>query len=607
MIDIPVRAIDALRDGRRLKRYRFDVLDDNGTVDFTITNENLVSESVKYDERMCSGTDLKFGLCEGTSLEFQYFGLENINGRRLNTSIDVQYETASGSLAWQTIPMGFFTVDQCPMQFSTGIRKVVAYNKLRSKYLDAKANQDIIDIVSQGEDGSATVSFYYILKQLLNGYNIESYDVKSVDPDITQAELDDSYEFTQWQVTHNASVIEIIVPLYTSGHASTSTYLHIVAFQCNANVGNVDEYVRSVFNAEVAKNIKQSVYQVNISSHLDDRYIRSYDDSSVYISLRNFLLNGGYVTTRAVTSPQVTFDYQKRIVGGMIATYNDSKALISLTADYESPLYNILNANSQITLPFRAVINNNSTGIASQTDYATYFKLLHEEFEWIWKIQKMDVAELAKQRITLAEAKDLADVTLRELQSAVYESVCQYGQLDRATDLFSGIELNNSALYPRDTLYPADNLYPGGSMDKTVKSAYSKLWTDTVGAQSFRYLNITYKGLDQNNQEVDYTLQKTVNANGTTDYNMSDNWLFRNLIWTEQQIDAYATAMVAKMTGVTWFPFEMWGAGLPYIETGDQIEIVTREGSFTSYILQRQLNGIQNLQDTYINGELDIF
>lgn len=611
MLNIPIPVRNALKKGVYRKNYRFNVLDDQGATDFTIDNNTLVAESVRIDERMASGRDLKFGLCEGSSLEFQYFDAENINGRKIEALLDVEYKTSNETLAWYTIPMGFFDVDSCPVQFDTGIHKVTAYNKLRSKYLDAKANQDIIDIVSQGEDGSATVSFYYILKQLLNGYNIESYDVKSVDPDITQAELDDSYEFTQWQVNHNASVIEIIVPLYTSGHASTSTYLHIVAFQCNANVGNVDEYVRSVFNAEVAKNIKQSVYQANISSHLDDRYIRSYDDSSVYVTLRNFLLNGGYATTRAVTSPQVTFDYQKRIVGGMIATYNDSKALISLTADYESPLYNILNANSQITLPFRAVINNSSTGIASQTDYATYFKLLHEEFEWIWKIQKMDVAELAKQRITLAEAKDLADVTLRELQSAVYESVCQYGQIDRVTDLFSGVELNGGGLYPQESLYPANALYPNDSLSGNAihpfPSEYQKLWTDTVGAQNFKYLIITYKAI-VDGEEVEKTLQRTVNTYGTTNYNMSDNWLFRNLVWTAEEVGAYADAMVAKMKNITWFPFEMWLAGLPYVETGDAIEITDKQGdTYISYILQRQLDGIQNLQETYVNGELDIF
>ena len=65
--------------------------------------------------------------------------------------------------------------------------------------------------------------------------------------------------------------------------------------------------------------------------------------------------------------------------------------------------------------------------------------------------------------------------------------------------------------------------------------------------------------------------------------------------------------MVLKMRGIKWFPFEMWSAGLPYIEVGDELEIISKDGTYTSYVLQRSLNGIQNLKDTYINGSLDIF
>lgn len=136
---------------------------------------------------------------------------------------------------------------------------------------------------------------------------------------------------------------------------------------------------------------------------------------------------------------------------------------------------------------------------------------------------------------------------------------------------------------------------------------YSKLWADEGNVQKWRNLIITYKGLDENNQEKEFTLQRQINADGTEDYNMSDNWLFKNLVWAAADVGDYADAMVSKMRDVTWFPFEMWCAGLPYIETGDELEISIGESTYISYILQRQLKGIQNLQDTFINGTLDIF
>jgi hypothetical protein len=141
---------------------------------------------------------------------------------------------------------------------------------------------------------------------------------------------------------------------------------------------------------------------------------------------------------------------------------------------------------------------------------------------------------------------------------------------------------------------------------------YSKLWADEGNVRSFRYLIITYKSeiVDPDTgtvSEVEKTLQRTVNEHGTDNYNMSDNWLFRNLVWDDATVGDYADAMVEKLQNVTWFPFEMWCAGLPYIETGDEVEINMDEGAYTSSVLRRTLKGIQNLQDQMINGRLDIF
>ena len=227
---------------------------------------------------------------------------------------------------------------------------------------------------------------------------------------------------------------------------------------------------------------------------------------------------------------------------------------------------------------------------------------------------KKDLPPMMQLRFT--DGETMPDVTLRELQSAVFETAAQYGQLNRETDLFYGVELNSGSLTPSASLYPSATLYPnqgyGSNIFRPFPSEYQKLWTDSVGEQTFRYLIITYKAIEYDQQgnptEVDKTLQRTVHEHGTTNYNCSDNWLFRNLVWTAEQVGAYADAMVEKMLNIRWFPFEMWSTGLPYVEVGDAIEIADKEGdTHISYVLQRQLNGIQNLQDTYINGTLDIF
>ena len=170
MIDVPIQVKDALRDGRLRKNYRFNVLNDDGTTDFTIDNDTLVSESVSIDERMCSGDTIKFGLCEGSSLEFQYFNHENITDRQIQAFIDIEY----GEDLPYSIPMGFFTVKNCSRQASTGIIKVVAYNKLMSDYLDQKANEMLLESV---DDPSTDLSMYSIRKTLLEHFQIEPYQL----------------------------------------------------------------------------------------------------------------------------------------------------------------------------------------------------------------------------------------------------------------------------------------------------------------------------------------------------------------------------------------------------------------------------------------------
>lgn len=205
------------------------------------------------------------------------------------------------------------------------------------------------------------------------------------------------------------------------------------------------------------------------------------------------------------------------------------------------------------------------------------------------------------------KVENLPDITLREATSATYEIECKFGQLDRETDLFSGVELNNHRLYPSELLYPRNDLFPMSQAERANASMYQKLWTDEGSQKKFKDLIITYKTIGDDGNPVERTLQRQVNADGNVNYNMSDNWLFKNLLWSAESVGSYADAMVEKMRAVSWIPFEMWCAGLPYLETGDELEIKTKEGTARSYILTRQLTGIHDLMDTYTNGELDIF
>lgn len=673
MIDVPIQVKDALREGRLRKNYRFQVLNDDGTVDFTIDNDNLVSESVSIDERMCSGDKIKYGLCEGSSLEFQYFGKENITGRQLKVFVDVEY----GESTPYAIPMGYFTVKNCSRQASTGIMKATAYNKLMSDYLDSKANSSIVEIVANGEPGiSDGVTYYYLLNKLLEGYaidnraddlvqvNISGEDTSRVDNHGGNMNVGTEYAaFRVYKQNNYTSDIRTLgLYIFKRKVATVNTRPEQDAHSSYCSVMIPKEYNRVTFSSNVAKDLRigfNEVFGEYILESLNDEYYTYYiqpvfsrthidwshiDDSGYFDYAGtayelNEVLNSQEEIWPITFIGQAYSGYDTHIdssLKGMVVLDNDNNGgAFSMYPHVElkSPSGSrdfffkqfITPTNADSSDYFWVELDTSSGGcncadliLPTEVYYLErgkdYYSLGYEypwnnnqDYNFGLEIKHKTISDLEKMRILQAQAESFADVTLRELQSAAFEIDCQFGQLDRETDLFSGVELNRSRLLPADTLYPDNALYPNGAQESAFRSQYSKLWADEGNVRKWRYLIITYKGLDENQQEKDFTLQRTVNADGTDDYNMSDNWLFRNLIWTATDIGSYADAMVLKMRDITWFPFEMWCAGLPYLETGDEIEIPLGEDTYTSYILQRQLKGIQNLQDTYINGTLDIF
>lgn len=590
MLNIPIAVQDALREGTMRKNYKMKVNDvdpDTGerTYLYTIDNDTLVSESVKIDERMVTGKVLKFGLCEGSSLEFQYFDHPNINGKDVQVYCSVEYVDGNGDVAWYDIPMGWYTVDQCPMQWDTGIYKVTAYNKLKSDYLDAKANSEIEDIITQGECGSAEVSLFRILEKLLNGYSIEQYAQTKVD---IQPTMTDFFHDTYAKTLNLAEDSE-----GTNVRNLNIYILGIVFINSSSITWDIHGFYKLKYYLEELKEKIMELYEPYL-----DQYVPSDSGTPVWITLREYLQGEG-------TAIQFTGDADISFENSGSSTYLFQNLLIQDDIVETESLTNMVYMGMNI--PVIVEIGQTGTPVITSNDFLRMKTVIEQ---WAQEIGTMvelyieDVPDIDKMRF---DSFDFADVTLRELQSAVYETACQYGKLDRETDLFTGVELNQGGLYPADTLYPDNALYPSGNMEHPFPSTYSKLWTDTVGEQSFRYLIITYKAME-NGQEVEKKLQRTVNEHGTTNYNMSDNWLFRNLVWTSEDVGVYADAMVLKMQDIRWFPFEMWCAGLPYVETGDAIEITDRQGNtHTSYVLTRTLDGIHNLQDTFINGELDIF
>lgn len=91
MIDIPVEVKKVLKNDSTRKNFRVHFINSSHP---DITNENIVSESVRLTESLCSEPKLKFGMCESPVLEFETYGIGKIKGFKFEASLEVDVTDA---------------------------------------------------------------------------------------------------------------------------------------------------------------------------------------------------------------------------------------------------------------------------------------------------------------------------------------------------------------------------------------------------------------------------------------------------------------------------------------------------------------------------------
>ena len=640
--------------------------------EITIENNKLVKESIKIDERMCSDDNLKFGLCEGSNLEFQAFNVGNLTGKRVQAFVDVEYPVISydydvatnittkyEEIEKHSIPMGWYDISETSRQASTGIRKVSAYNKLKSDYLDTQVNALIIE-----EFGTATVRIIDILTFLLRRYGIKTVGTDQInytptgDEQRTEPKKFQPFKYSEmyWDGADAFNTRpfwnEGRVPswgsnFYMEGDARVAMYQFYnidpstpVQIKVDECINQLDANIANYIQTELAKleqhcNTSAATLWDRLQHMYSTYYYWNITGWFFYVEIK---FNDGTVRRYGNTYPNATGTFDQlsrttftnvfviRIVTPLGIRYgyrfdpNNSRHLKEEVCVDTSPTPPYMGGVKNFVMLYGDYAEVNDMRTPPRMPDGT---AIPKEINNFFKVQILTSGYTPAELIEVDPTK-MASVTLRDLQTAVFETQCRFGRLDRENNYFTGIELNNGRLYPADNLYPDDDLYPLSTSESGFRAMYSKLWADEGNVRSWRSLIITYKGFIEDpdtheKSDAEKIYQVTVDANGTDDYEVKDNWLFKNLPWADaesaswaeaaglERIEDYAAAMVAKMTSVSWFPFEMWCAGLPYVETGDEVEINIGDGAYTSYVLRRTIKGIQNLQDEMINGTLDIF
>ena len=129
MLSIPA-AIEALIKSDNVRK-NFRVKFPNGE-HADLTNDDIVAESVRFQESVCSGETFKFGSADSSVIEFETVGVPNILGMTIQCVMEYAVPAALQATygTWYGIPYGVFVVDSCPRDHqSMAHRKVTAYSR----------------------------------------------------------------------------------------------------------------------------------------------------------------------------------------------------------------------------------------------------------------------------------------------------------------------------------------------------------------------------------------------------------------------------------------------------------------------------------------------
>ena len=511
-----------------------------------ITNEDIVGESFSFTESICSRNKLKFGLCEASFVEFKVHGIENIEGATIDVTMEIHD-------LWDDIvyplPIGRFVVKSCDKEADEDIRKVVAYDELKSSILDKdwteKANEFIYHAPILYPMKKANV-FFTILNAVGDTYtkrigtafkpecNIYEYDYgkysKAIKVKVRGRDM--------WIATRVAETVY-------SGFQS-EVYYRLGDFP----IIQAEEYVQS----RVAEFIENNKIEVPSSSESDF-------DRMIY----NLISYVFYTTT-------------------VYEGYGSEK--LASIWDYATNL--------------NQIVVYQATGIALFTDSA-----LEDKYSSAYILPQFHAGSFYPQEIEVLDMEklelkpELRDFTPRKILSSVYELEASFGRIDRETHTIEGIPLPENALYPSEDLFPSEDLYPHENCDIIDRSTYKRAQFADRYVTPFGRIEYEYKTLNEEDKEVVEKGVHVIDESNEKTYEMFDNWLLHNTVQTKEQVEALIENMAQKIPSFEYCPAKVEAKGLLYLEAGDAISVYGRKDAFDTIIMRRTLSGIQSLTDEY--------
>lgn len=544
-----------------------------------ITNADIVRESVKFQESICSHDVFKFGLSEASVIEFETVGVANMYGMTIECSSEIDCSSLSAEEiaeieagTWDgefialadsdlgfpffRVPYGVFYVDSCPRDHQAmSHRKVTAYS-------------------------ASGVSFPTIEALKLNSH----FPVKAYTPNAKDL-------FYSFFAEHDDGL------LLGAGYTK-------------------EQYIPEGVNINPVWNVSFSLPLIGGGTLERTINVRSAENPRLYLNASGLL---------GVTLGRATSVYQQ------ILNY-----FAQFDIDYESLGFNslgecLLSRAQQSGLPLLPIIRYTVEQAMPGWQRTEFIYLTNDlpvfypsGFQGLSKRNGLGFHYLSGARIQHAEGGTIViDATITEDSSAPELTFWQYvdaNPLNISLAFDATGETGPSALkYSYASAY--DPLYTiGGMLEAFAMFAkpsragtvqlfrisdsspiavtpgeYSQMWFDEYDVQPIGVIRYAYIDDANETQVVDYQF-----GEGASVYDMSDNEFLKLIVGVDRTViesllDIY---FVPYLASINFTPIDLAAKGLPYFEAGDALSVTAQDGIVcNSYVLRRELDGVQVLTD----------
>lgn len=199
-------------------------------------------------------------------------------------------------------------------------------------------------------------------------------------------------------------------------------------------------------------------------------------------------------------------------------------------------------------------------------------------------------------------------VTGKDIINALCEFNGCFGKINRDGDFeFKYLNENKKALYPANDLYPKEDLFPkiakGVFPDDYLYPNESLFPSDPTAInlsayyKSCQYEDYICQKITMLHLTDDEGLDLDIGDYGTNVYTISNNIFVRG--YTEEELIKIFTPVLEQMAKVEYRVVSIELKGNPCVETGDLIRLNTKKEILYAFVMERKLEGIQTLKDSF--------